>query len=486
MSMILSFSKWSATNRLNESIKDSKVYLEKNSLTSDEDKQDFQSIIALLGSAHGYVYPFVLFHFKHGIPITGDGQDLTALWQLIRDNAGILNKLPKTIIQYAKSEADEFSNLLNDLTQLIQAKSERSGLASGKWIVDQVNVDLRNRIKSSLVEAEILELYGMAQTIDKIDSEILSKFGVRLDDDGQPTNNKISFLKNSDAYRDRPASEYFKRAQEYTKSVEDASYETIIQKSEAQGNAIKKVYDRDGYVAFIVRTEAAQKNIFSMATWCINRGHWNSYGGRENGIQINIFNFNLPMTDIMFLTGTTVSYDDGAFSIQTAHAKNNDRIGLTGKSSTDHFKKLGYPTELVNIVDSELPSEISNKFANKPITVRELLSSIKSSYAINPQSSDDFDTLLISRTINSMDSFPIGDIVNFYRDNGVLSVTAAKVLKAFIDQNKLPTITINEILEKNTEIIDKLKTIYLSMGREFNPKLTNSVESQTMVLDILR
>ena len=156
------------------------------------------------------------------------------------------------------------------------------------------------------------------------------------------------------------------------------------------------------------------------------------------------------------------------------------------KFREDHFKKLGYPTELINTIDSELPSEMSNKFANKPITVKELLNSIKSSYAINSQSSDDFDTLLISRTINSMDSFPIGDIVNFYRDNGVLSVTAAKVLKAFIDQNKLPTITINEILEKNTEIIDKLKTIYLSMGREFNLKLTNSVESQTAVLDILR
>jgi hypothetical protein len=481
MSMILSFSNWSTANKLNESIKDSKIYLEKNSLTSDEDKQAFQSIIDLLGSAHGYVYPFVLFHFKHGILI----EDLTVLWELIRDNAGVLNKLPKTIIQYAKSESNGFNNLVTTLNQLIQDKGALRELAPHKWIIEQVTNELRNKIKQDLPEDQIRELYQIAQKIDKIDSIVLKKFGEKLDDNGQPTNNKINFLKNSDAYRDQPASAYFERAKEYIKGIEESAYPIILEKAENQGNAIKLVYDEGGYVAFIVRTEAAQMDIFSMATWCINRGHWNNYGGRQNGVQINIFNFNLPITDIMFLTGTTASYDDGAFSIQTSHAKNNDAIGLRGKSTAKHFEKLGYPTELINAVDAILPSEILNKQANEPITVRSLLDTIKSSYSIAAANSEDFDTLLITRTINSMNSIPVGEIVNFYRANGILSVTAANVLKAFIDQNKLDATQIDEILEKNREIVDRLKTIYLTMGREYSPKLTNTVESQNRILSIL-
>jgi hypothetical protein len=431
----------------------------------------------MLKGNDGYVFPFVLFHFVHSASLS----DLENLYQKIKDNAGSLNSLPLSIEEYSKQK---IVNGVNPFEALMDEFHNIETRRKHKWIIEKVNGDLRRSIKQ-LSPEDITRLYNAAKLIDDADEEA----GDYTDPDtGNKTNNRISLLKKSNAFKDGLT--YLNWVEEIANGVSKSDLKEKINSLRLLEPEAGIIYNSGGYLALSIRTENAQKMLCSIANWCINRGSWGTYGGKAGYLQYNIFNFNLPITNIMHITGTTIN---SLKSVTNSHDKDDNSI-IRSADPIQHFKGLGYPEDLVKsiVLSMEVEytiKEIVNSLNINTANPQELLSSlVKSTYKIDLDVEDNIRNVII-RIIRDQLSRKLSraDILELYNKFGVLSTFSARILNILV-----PNLTDDErkkILDNNNRIINDpgkgLRAIIARIGRSTYPQLTKTIDQENEISEII-
>jgi len=490
MSGILNFSQWASSTVLNENVQAAKReltkrYAEKHGIEEITpeieqkaiDNKYYAKIREILKGGDGYVYAFTLFHLDHRATLG----DLEELYKKIKENSGSLGSLPMSVEEYAKQETVNGVNPFEALMDQFHNIEERRKY---RWIIDKVNGDLRRSIKSMAPE-KIDRLFKAAKLIDEADEEA----GDYIDPEtGKPSNNRISLLKKSNAFND--GDKFLVWVEEMADGVSNSEISAKVNALRAIQPEAGIIYNKGGYLVMSVRTEKAQKELCSIANWCINRGAWGTYGGRTGSLQFNIFNFNLMVTDPMHITGTTI-YASG--QVHTAHDKNDDYI----QKSTDpekHFAGLGYPEDLITSVMSSMETEytIKNIVADlgidtsKPADLLSML--VKSTYKINLDVEENIRNIIVGIIRDQLSTkLSKSEVMELYMKFGVLSTFSAKILNVLV-----PNMTDEEkkkLLDNNDRMINDpgrgLKAILARMGRGAYPQLAKAVDTEEEIKDII-
>lgn len=490
MSGILNFSQWANSTVLNENVKAAKSFLVKryaelrdiNEITPETEQEalknkSYEKIREMLKGNDGYVYAFVKFHFDHAASLS----ELEELYKKIKDNAGSLNSLPMTIEEYSKEETvngvNPFEALLDQFHNIEERRKHR-------WIIDKVNGDLRRSIKN-MSSDDIDRLYKAAKMIDDADEEA----GDFVDPDtGKTTNNRISLLKKSNAFSD--GVRYLVWVEEMANGVANSDVTAKVNALRAIQPEAGILYNRGGYLVMSIRTENAQKELCSVANWCINRGMWGTYGGKTGSLQINIFNFNLPVTAPLHITGTTI-YANG--TVHTAHDKNDDYIQKSSDPAK-HFAALGYPADMIETIMQSMETEYTIKNIVTGLGVdtsspSDLLASlVKSTYKINLDVEESIRNVIVGIVRDQLSKKLSKDSVfELYMKFGVLSTFSARILNILV-----PNMSDDEkkkILDTNDRIINDpgrgLRAILARTGRGTYPQLAAAVDNEEKIKDII-
>lgn len=307
-----------------------------NELTPEEQAKalkdrEFIAIQDLLTQKHfGYMAPFVKFRFEQNISL----DNLKLLLDEIIKYKQVLNTLPYPIEKYSEGNPDPNSTALNGFEALMDQFRTFEFNRKGKWIIDALPRVLRD-------QARALNPEGMQKLI---------RLGWDLGEKDQAIQKRVM----SKVARYTNIEDFMKYANQIADADEGA--DKLVAQAESLAPEIVVMYDDNNYVVFSVRTEAAQKKIFRMANWCLNTGSWNSYVSR--GVQLNILNFNLPSSDPMYVTGTTVLSDSQ--SVKASHDA-NDRNIKKSEDPAEHLTANGYPQDLVDSVMKILPTELVAK-----------------------------------------------------------------------------------------------------------------------------
>lgn len=490
MNGILNFSQWSNSGKLNENVKAAKSFLIKRYAEKHKieeitpeveqkavDNKAYNKIREILKGNDGYVYAFVKFHFDHHATLN----DLEGLYSKIKENAGSLNTLPMTIEEYSKevtvNGVNPFEALMDQFNNIEERRKYR-------WIIDKVNGDLRRSIKNMSPE-EIDRLYKAAKLIDTADEDA----GDFTDPEtGRVTNNRTSLLVKSNAFKDGLT--YLKWVEEMAEGVSNSELSGKVNALRALQPEAGILYNKDGYLAMSVRTEHAQKELCSVANWCINRGSWGSYGGQTNSLQFNIFNFNLPVTNPLHIVGTTIRRDGRA---TTAHDK-NDIYVLKDSDPYRHFIALGYPQDLANALVNSIETEVIIKNIVTGLGINtsnpsELLASlVKSTYKIDLDVEENIRNVIVGIIRDQLSTkLSRESVIELYMKFGVLSTFSARILNILI-----PNLTDEEkakLLDNNDRIINDpgrgLRAIIARSGRGTYPQITKAVDTEEQIKDII-
>jgi hypothetical protein len=490
MNGILNFSQWSNTGELNENVKAAKSFLikryaEKNKIEEITpeveqkavDNKAYNKIREVLRGNDGYVYAFVKFHFDHG----ATASELEELYTKIKENAGSLNSLPMTIEEYSK---EELVNGVNPFEALMDQFNNIEERRKHKWIIDKVNGDLRRSIKSMPPEM-VDRLYKAAKLIDEADADA----GDFTDPEtGRVTNNRISLLVKSNAFKDGMT--YLKWVEEMAEGVSNSELSGKVNALRALQPEAGILYNKGGYLAMSVRTEHAQKELCSVANWCINRGSWGSYGGQTNSLQFNIFNFNLSVTNPLHIVGTTIK-EDGRVS--TAHDKNDAHV-LKDSDPYRHFIALGYPQDLANALVNSIETEKMIKSIVTGLGINtsnpaELLGTlVKSTYKIDLDVEENIRNIIVG-IIRDQISTKLSreTVLDQYMKFGVLSTFSARLLNVLI--SNLTDDEKTKLLNNNDRIINDpgkgLRGILSRVGRGAYPQLAKAIDSEEQIKDII-
>lgn len=486
MNGILTFKQWTGSIGLNENVKAAKQelikrYVEQNKIEEITpeveqkavDNRAYNKIREIVKGNDGYVYAFLLFYLDHKASI----DNLEELYNKIKSNAGALNTLPMTIEEYSKQElvngVNPFEALMDQFYNIEERRKYR-------WIIDKVNGDLRRSIKTMSPE-DIEKLYKAAKLIDEADEEA----GDFTDPDtGRTTNNRISLLVKSNAFSD--GKEYLDWVEKMADGVSNSDVLSKVNALRALQPEAGILYNKGGYLAMSIRTEHAQKELCSVANWCINRGSWGSYGGLANTLQYNIFNFNLPVTNLLHITGTTIS-ESG--KIRNSHNKNDDPI-IKSSDPYEHFTKLGYPEDLAKALVTSIPVEnqIKEILTGLKIDLLDqgevLISLVKTTYMIDLDAEKAIRNVIIGIIRDQLSKkLSRSTILELFLKYGVLSTFSARILNILI-----PDLTDSEktsLLNFNDQIFNEMRTLLRQHGTKKFPSIPGKLKNAEQIKDII-
>jgi hypothetical protein len=496
MNGVLTFSQWAKSVILNESVKDAKIYLIKkyaernriDEMTPEDEKKaldnkSYHQIREIVGNNEGYVFPFVKFHFEQRIPISSEDPGtvtIKSLYDKLKTYAGSLNQLPMTLQQYANTptvNGVSGAEAMSDAIDRIQIKKKL------KWVISDVNAELRQGIRQ-FSEEELDRLYDAAAVIDKADEENNIDLSKKED---REKSKRLGILKKSSAFTDAT---YFLRQMEATaEGLMNRDIGQKINEIEAISPEAGLIYAGDGYLVISVRTQNAQDELFKIVsnTWCLNYAkRHNQYGGQAGHLQYNIFNFNLPVSEQLFITGHTL---DPKNKVVTSHRMDDGRI-TQSSNFEEHLRLLGYPEKLISytIASTEKERLIKTAVENFKIEAKDPLDSVKTIVRQSYQSdiSQDIDTVNVLIGIIKDEVLPRINrkgVLDSYLDFGVLSTFSAKVLNTLI-----PDLTDDEvtaILNKNDEVFELFKRVLATDGRSKRPFVAAALESADEIREIL-
>jgi len=494
MNGILNFSQWVRTTALNENVKAAKAYLIKKyadyhkleEITPEDERKAvdikaYHQIREIVGSNDGYVYPFIKFHFEQKIPISGSAETrvtLKNLYAKIKDHAGILNTLPMTIQQYSETPmvggVSGCEALMDEFDRYDLRKKH-------KWVIEKVNGELRRSIKQ-LSRDEINRLYDAAKIIDDVDAES----GKEYKDSQQ-----VSILKKSNAFKDGLT--YLNAIESTAEGLSNSDVNQKINELRTVSPEAGLIYAGGGYLVISVRTQRAQLELFKIvdSTWCLNyaKAH-KSYGGKPGYLQYNIFNFNLPVTDQLYIVGNTI---DASNNLSNAHQMNDASI-VKSRNFAEHLRILGYPEELITATVESIPEErqIKNIVADleleSPNPTESLFKIIKSSYHTSIDKDPELLSIIVGIIRDQLAKrLSKQAILEGYMKFGVMSEFSARVLNVLI-----PNITDEEktqLLNKNDQIINDpvrgFKAVIARNGRSMYPQITKAVDNEEKIKDII-
>ncbi|KAB2643438.1 MAG: hypothetical protein DVB29_05775 [Verrucomicrobia bacterium] len=429
MRIIESFSGW---NReiLSESTKAAKEYMfqlaaKKNGQsTADLSPEDREKILAdpkyaeivSIGSTYPNYLPALL---KFGFEHKASAEDLKGLLQTMQDKKQLLTQLGRS----PQEVLDDYSN-----------REPKDGIAGFEQLTDAIRTIERAREAKWFIDAMPQRLRDQYRSLSPEEKQPFITAAFKMQELGEDATKR--FFKKIMAFANSPISEVGDYISRYLKGFANLDLQKKIDNIEKLEPEAGIIYSDDQYLVMSVRTEQAQKDLCSVANWCINRGSFATYA--NDAVQINIFNFGIPSNDPMFLTGTTVYYTG---KVRTSHDIDDAMI----KKSDDpakHLSELGYPADVVNTIIRELPREMMvkkviyelNLDKKKPIEV--LFNIVKQSYAVDPETNPESLAIVLDIVQNRIkDNLSKGEVVDLYTKAGVLSKFSAMLVKMLIDQN---------------------------------------------------
>jgi hypothetical protein len=462
-----------------------------------KNNKDYNAILEIVGRNQGYVGPFVKFRFEQGAPIEAPRgseagvSSLRRLFDLIKEMPQEISQLPMTIEEYAETKDVNGVRGFEALWDLLFRTKERR---KHKWIVDKVNGELRRSIKETLTKEEISELYDAAKVIDDID-ERDGEFEVTVTRDGREitvmTTHKDSLLAKSNAIR--RGKDWYNAVRDQADGLYNANAQEIINSIVGVSPHAAIVYNKRGFLAFSTRTEKGQKEVCKIvqSIWCINYGHWSSYGGKEDAVQINIFDFNRPVSDVFHLIGMTIGKNG---ELRNSHDMKDDNIKARANNTSSVSELLTtykYPPDMIRAITSWVPIEYIVK---RTITDFKLES-------VDPMAL--FTEILLATTNINFDSMPpegvdvIIDLANdlistklsadtvyqLYMENKFFSTVSAKLFNTLFPDLKEDIR--KKIIESTIEGFSDLEEVIVYYGTKKYPNVTAAVKNKAEILRIL-
>lgn len=408
---------------INENYQAAKAYMLKryatqlqkqpNELTPEEQakalkNREFVALQDMLTQKYfGYMAPFVKFRFEQNISL----ENLKTLLDEIVKYKQVLNTLPYPIEKYAEGNPDPNSTALSGFEALMDQFRTFEFNRKGKWIIDALPRTLRDQ----------------ARSLDKEGMNRLIRLGWDLGEKDEAIQKRVM----SKVARYSNIEDFMKYANQIADADEGA--DKLVAQAESLAPEIVVMYDDNNYVVFSVRTESAQKKIFRMANWCLNTGSWNSYVSK--GVQLNILNFNLPSSDPMYVTGTTVLSDTK--TVKASHDA-NDRNIKKSEDPAEHLTLNNYPKDLVDSVMKILPTElVAKSILAGVIEKTDVSQKIKSIAAAGHELEIIPDSLEKTQIENDLvtiidqdfeaENFSTDTMVQAFKQFGILSTFAAKL-----------------------------------------------------------
>jgi hypothetical protein len=426
MRIIESFGGWNLM-KLDESTKAAKEYMfqraakkmrkdpaeltpeERDSVLADP---QYLQIVDLAKAFPNYLTALLKFGLEQNASI----EDLKDLLQTLQDKKQLLSQLGRS----PQDVLDEYSNRepkngVLGFEQLTDAIRTIERMKESKWFIDAMPRQIRDQFRALSPEEQQPFITAAVQLKDLGEEAIKRFFG------------KIK------AFADKPISEVGEYISRYLKGFSNLDLQKKITDIENLEPEAGIIYSDDQYLVMSVRTEQAQKDLCAVANWCINRGSFSSYA--NDAVQLNIFNFGTDASDPLFLTGTTVYYTG---KVRTAHDI-NDAMIKKSDDPAEHFRKLGYPAEVVNAIVRELPREMMVKKVvydlqldkRKPIEV--LFNIIKQSYSIDPDTNPESLEIVLDIVRSRIkENLTKAEVIKMYTESGVLSKFSAMLVKELL------------------------------------------------------
>ena len=450
-----------------------KFYAAKNRINpeqlTDEDKakalanDDYKAIIQLIGNAHGYAMAFVKFRFEHGATL----EQLKQLLELLNADNSIARNLPMNIDQYASKERGEQINGVNPFEALMDDIRKIEVRRKAKWIVDELPGNLRRSFRELPADQQ-QKLFNAATQMNDLGDDV-----------------KRRLLAKARAFA--TIEEFIEYAANYVKGYSNNDIASKMAKIEELEPEAGILYADDRYLMLSARTEKAQKDLCSVANWCINRGSFNnkSYGG--GAIQINTFDFGLDPTDPNHLIGTTINYEGN----QVTYSHDiNDRSVKTTSNIADHFRQFGYPEAMIRVLLATLPIESVIKKVvtdmqldrRNPVDIFEDI--IKSSYYVDTENNDAASKVIMQILMERL--APLmgrSSILAKYLKLGAVSQFSAKLFNVLI-----PDATAEElqsVLNKNQEVYKLLEIIRTRQEANLSQAMRKVLNAREEVMNIL-
>ena len=388
-------------------------------LTPEEQAQalsdpKYKEVISLLGEKYrGYAGTFVNFVFGQRISI----EQLRLLLTKIADNREFISSLPHTIEEYSKGNPDQTSRI-SGYEALMDQFAQIEFRKKGKWIIDKLPRAIRDKARTATPEEQ----------------QALFRLGANLANEAPEIQKRL--MKKVSRFLDKPISAFIQYATNFAdaQNVEGGAMKLAAQ-AEDLAPAVNVLYDDERYVVLSIRTEAAQKALCSAANWCINTWAWKQYS--TGAVQVNIFDFGVPTTDPLHITGTTIYYNG---NVRTSHDINDANI-TKSTDPTQHFTKLGYPAELVESIVKPLPAECAVKQvldagadakSGKAI-IDKIMTAGHSLQLSDPQMSQYAEQEIVSVIDQEMgQKIKMQDVIDSFKEFGVLSTFAAKLYNKLI------------------------------------------------------
>ena len=512
MRIIESFTNWKNIIHVNEDLASAKTYMinrYKNKQTggssnrlntndtadlTPEEKDaalldpDYLKILKLTEPFPSLTLAFVKFHFDQGISIKSGVLNLTNLANQLSDPAtnAIIKALPKQISQYASQETGDqfghgsgFEELTDQINKGIRSKAVYSE------ILDKIPNPLRSLIKAE-PEDSLVKIINLMTELSSINKKI-GEF-IETDKDsslfGKPTTVLRNFFLFVSTYKNKPVKEFYEKINNMVKGLSSNKAEKIATAIDLEPQ-VKILYNSDNYLAFSIRTEAAQKKLCSEANWCLNTGSFKNYVA--NAVQLNIINYNEPIATAKYITGTTINFDSG--DVTSSSDYNNLNIKKSSNLET-HLSQNGYPEQVVNSIISQMPSEILIKYAlysigdssvglltfiEKMITSTYKQPSTKTT-VIGKLNLDEIIEIIQPQITKYLDE---RKLVDLYKKYGILSLDSVKLFKLL-----LPNISEENMAEIYTITVGNYARIHKSAKLNISvlmPQLTKILAEEDRV-----
>ena len=220
----------------------------------------------------------------------------------------------------------------------------------------------------------------------------------------------------------------------------------LLKKLKDLGPMAGILYAKNGYIVESARTPEAQRAICADTNWCIRNDttFWSPFytTGRA---QINIYNGNVPVTDIHSLIGITVNPDGTIHSdASRPNRRIKDKNGKTFKTLKDALEGLDYPKDLIDVVMSKFKMECDIKIAleryykeGTGLTVSEVIISLIATtkgFLSGSMPQEDWERIsgLVSKIIFVDKGLKKRDFMKEYKRSGILSDAGLNVFNSLI------------------------------------------------------
>lgn len=479
--MKYSFPTFSEKQALMESVQVAKDYLlkryalEKKIKTSEIDEETrkkilddpkFKEVKDLTEKSPGYTPMFVKFRFEQ------------------KAHMDELKEIFDNLMKYKQTLGQDLSMNINDYAKIEPTEDD---IRPGYEVLgdDLRNIERKRKLKKFYSELTSKMRKVFAKATDKqIDdlTEISNQLEQLKDKDGK--NAWKEFTKGLKKYEDtRTYPEYRDEKVAFADIIKDAlefvegwdqDESGLLKKLKDLGPMAGILYAKNGYIAESARTPEAQRAICADTNWCIRTDStfW-SYG--QGRVQINIYNGNVPVTDIHSLVGITVNPDG---SIHTDATRPNNRLrdknGNTYRTLKDALEGLDYPKDLIDAVMSKFKMECDIKIAleryykeGSGLTVRNVIESLiatSKGFLAGAMPQEDWEGIsgLVAQIIFDDKGLKKSDFIKEYKQSGIFSDASLNVFNRLIgdDYSKGDIEDILKATEKGIEDIKHVLDLY--------------------------